>query len=69
MAIPLGHIFSWILINIINKRAFGWSIDFSISYTIILQSLLVAVLGALAAGIYPASKMSKIIPAHALREE
>lgn len=69
LALPLGHIFSWLLINVINKRAFGWSIDFSISPDTILISCLVSVAGAVAAGIYPGFKMSKTLPSAALREE
>lgn len=69
LALPLGHVFSWLLINVINKRAFGWSIDFSFSIKIIIVSCLISVGGAVAAGIYPGFKMSKTLPSAALREE
>lgn len=69
LSFPLGYIFSWVLINVINKRAFGWSIDFVFSLDIVVQAMLVSIIGAVAAGIYPAFKMSGILPAIALREE
>lgn len=69
MSLPLGHIFSWLLINVINKRAFGWSLDFAFSLEVIIKALLVSIIASIAAGIYPAFKMSKISPAQALREE
>lgn len=69
LSIPLGHIFSWVLINVVNKRAFGWTLDFSFSWAVIFQALFVSIAAALAAGIFPAFKMSEISPALALREE
>jgi putative ABC transport system permease protein len=54
---------------VINRRAFGWSIETVIPVEVLLQAVGLAVLAALAAGIYPAWRMSRTPPAPALREE
>lgn len=69
LAIPLGNILAYILINIINRRSFGWSIDFFFMPEYAIQGVVVSVLAAVLAGIYPAYKMSKSSPSVALREE
>lgn len=69
IAIPLGQILALALTNIINKRSFGWSLDFEFSWIIVLQAVGVSVASALLAGLYPAWKMSRTSPAEALRNE
>ncbi len=69
LAIPLGNILAYILINIINRRSFGWSIDFYFMPEYAIQGIFVAVFAAVIAGIYPAYKMSKSSPSEALRDE
>ncbi|MBX3043644.1 MAG: FtsX-like permease family protein [Candidatus Kapabacteria bacterium] len=69
LALPLGNILAYILIHIINRRSFGWSIDFYFIPEYAFQGVLVAIFAAVLAGIYPAYKMSKSSPAIALREE
>lgn len=69
LALPLGNILAYILIHIINRRSFGWSIDYHFIPEYALQGLIVAILAAILAGIYPAYKMSKSSPSAALREE
>lgn len=68
-ALPLGNILAAILIYIINKRSFGWTMQFEILPGILAEALLLSLAAALLAGIYPAYKMSKTSPANALREE
>ncbi|MGD8592665.1 MAG: ABC transporter permease, partial [Gammaproteobacteria bacterium] len=69
LAAPIGIIIAAILILVINHRSFGWSMDITIDPLVLGQSLALAVLAALLAGIYPATRLSKIKPADALREE
>ncbi|MGE5497112.1 MAG: FtsX-like permease family protein [Syntrophothermus sp.] len=69
LSLPLGNLLAWILINIINKRSFGWTLQFSVVPGILLQAFAVSVTAAVIAGLYPALKMSKTPPAFALREE
>ncbi len=69
LAIPLGIFMSIILIQIINIRSFGWSIQMSIDSVTILEAMAIAIGASLLASVYPSWKMSKTSPADALREE
>ena len=69
LAIPLGLGMALMLILVINRRSFGWSMDIHIDPAIIGQTLLLAIVAALIAGLYPAYKMTQTEPALALREE
>lgn len=69
LALPLGLILAYILIVVINRRSFGWTMQITIDPGILLQALLLALIAALLAGVYPASKMARTAPALALREE
>ncbi len=69
LAAPLGLTLGLVLIYVINRRSFGWSLDLSLEPTLFLQALLVALTAALLAGIYPAWKMGRTSPAAALRDE
>jgi putative ABC transport system permease protein len=53
-AIPLGTALAWLLVNVINRRSFGWSMDFIVSAEAVLAAVAMAVAAALLAGIYPA---------------
>ncbi|MDH3420959.1 MAG: FtsX-like permease family protein, partial [Gammaproteobacteria bacterium] len=68
-AVPLGIVMAWVLIKVINRRAFGWQIDMSIAPDILLVSVAFAMGVALLAGIYPAYRAGRSQPAIAMREE
>jgi putative ABC transport system permease protein len=69
LAMPTGLTLSLILIYIINRRSFGWTLQMQVDAAPFIQALAVAVIAALLAGIYPAVKMSKMLTAEALRYE
>ena len=69
MSIPLGLIEAAVLIFVINRKAFGWTMDMQIYPTALGQAALIAIGAALLAGVYPAFRMSRSSPARALREE
>ena len=69
LSIPVGLAMALVLILVVNVRSFGWSMDVHIDPVILLQSVALAVVAALIAGIYPAYSMAKISPAEALRED
>jgi len=69
LAIPVGVMLAAVLVFVINKRSFGWTLQFQLDGGLFLQALLVAVLAALLGGLYPAWRMSRTAPALALREE
>lgn len=68
-AIPLGLMMAWVLIEVINRRAFGWEIDFTVRIEVLAWALLLAVGAALLAGIYPAWSAARTRPALAMRNE
>jgi len=69
LALPLGIAMSQILVSIINVRSFGWSMEYHISSQVLLESLLLAIVAATLAGLYPAVKLGRLSPAEALRHQ
>jgi len=69
LSIPTGIVLSLILIYVINRRAFGWTLHFQFSWEPLVQALIIAVLAAVLAGIYPAVHISRLATADALRGE
>ena len=69
LAVPVGIGLALVLIHVINRRAFGWSIETALSADLLLQAVGLAILAALMAGAYPAWRMARTAPAPALREE
>ena len=68
-AMPLGIAMAWVLIAVINRRAFGWQIDMVIDAGPLLSALFLAVVAAVIAGLYPAWKAASTSPASAMRDE
>ena len=68
-AVPLGIMMAYVLIEVINRRAFGWQIDMSVAPGILLSAVVFAIGAALLAGIYPAARAARSQPATAMREE
>ncbi len=68
-SLPLGLALAYVLIFVINKRSFGWTLQMEVAPAILVQALLLALAAALLAGAYPAYKMAHANPARALREE
>jgi len=69
LALPLAVCIAATLIFVINRRSFGWRMEFVLEPGVLLQGLGLAVLAALLAGIVPAVKLSRLSPAEALRTE
>ena len=68
-AIPLGLVMAGVLIFVINRRAFGWQMDITISWQVLVTALALSIGAALIAGIYPAYRGASAKPALAMREE
>jgi putative ABC transport system permease protein len=68
-AIPAGVLTAVLLITVINRRAFGWQIDFHITAQQFVNAFAVAMIAALVAGLYPAWRMSRAPLASDIREE
>ena len=69
LSIPLGLLISYVLVYVINLRSFGWTLEFMVSPSLLIQAVGLAVGAALLAGIYPSWKMARANPADALRSE
>lgn len=68
-ALPLGLMMSDILIDVINRRSFGWSMLHTLPPNVLLEALLLALGAALVAGLYPMRRVARVRPAEALRGE
>jgi putative ABC transport system permease protein len=64
-AIPLGLGMGWMLIEVINREAFGWRMDIRLPGWALLENLLLGLVAALLASIYPAWRLARmpLIPA------
>jgi putative ABC transport system permease protein len=60
---------SLILIHVINKQSFGWTIQFSFPSRLILEYALLTLGASLAAGLFPAWRASRLHIAEAVRYE
>ncbi len=69
LALPTGFVLSLILVYIINRRSFGWTLQMQVTPGPFLAALAVAVVAALLAGVYPARRMSRIVTSEAIRFE
>jgi putative ABC transport system permease protein len=69
LSIPLGTLQAYILVHVVNRRSFGWSMEMTITPEFLLQALGVSMVAAFLAGIYPSLVISRIPPALALKEE
>lgn len=69
LALPLGWAMSELLIQVINQRAFGWTMARHIPWAEFVQAILLSALAASLAGIWPALKMRRMQVARSLREE
>ncbi len=69
LALPTGVLLAAALIFVINRRAFGWSLPFEVNPWLLLETLALAILAALLAGLYPIWRMARARPADALRTE
>jgi len=69
LAVPSGLLLAAVLVFVINRRSFGWTMGLDPSPAILLQGVALAVLAALLAGLYPAWRMASAEPADTLRDE
>jgi len=68
-AMPTGYILSLILIYIINRRSFGWTLQMEVHPWPFLQALGIAVGASLLAGVIPARRILQRSTADAIRFE
>jgi putative ABC transport system permease protein len=68
-ALPIGTGLALLLVHVINRRSFGWTMDFVLTPQALVSGVSLAVVAALLAGIYPAWRASRIELGAALRED
>jgi putative ABC transport system permease protein len=68
-ALPAGVLTGVLLIEVINRRAFGWQIDLHLNATQFANAFMLAMVAALIAGLYPAWRTGRAPIATEVREE
>ena len=69
VGLVMGYVLSLILIYVINKQSFGWTIDFHTPVGLIAASLAITFLASVAAGLVPARLANQINVAMAIKSE
>lgn len=69
LALPIGMALALVLLFVINVRSFGWTMQFYFAPEEFVQAFAVALVAALAAGLYPAYRIGRLLTARALRSE
>jgi putative ABC transport system permease protein len=69
LAMPLGAALAAVLVFVINQRSFGWTMPLQLAPRALLLAPLLGLASGLAAGLYPAWRAGRVVPAQALREE
>jgi putative ABC transport system permease protein len=69
LSMPAGYALAVILIYVINRRSFGWTLHLEVHPAIFIQAMAVAMAAALLAGVYPAYKMGRMSTAEVIRNE
>ena len=60
VGLATGYVLSWILIYVINKQSFGWTIEFHAPLRLIAVSLSITFLASILAGIFPSRLAGRI---------
>jgi putative ABC transport system permease protein len=69
IGVAMGYVLSWILIYVINKQSFGWTIEFHAPVTTIVISCAITFLAAALAGVIPSRLAARINLAAAVKTE
>jgi putative ABC transport system permease protein len=67
LALPLGLCVAWCLIEIVNVKAFGWRLPFSVFPLELVRLVIVAVLAACIASLIPIVRLARVRPAAFLK--
>ncbi len=66
---PTGVLLAYVLVHVINVRSFGWTMQMRVDPWLLLQALLMSVLAALLAAVYPLLRLRRASVSAALRQE
>jgi len=67
--VALGFVLSLLLIFVINRQSFGWTVQLSIPYEFILQSSAMVLIASLVAGVLPARLAARTLSPSVVRDE
>ena len=67
LSMPVGYVLALILVFIINRRSFGWTLQMQVSVEPFVQAFAIALLAAVLAGLYPALRITRRNTAEAIR--
>jgi putative ABC transport system permease protein len=68
LALPIGLVLAFVMIHVVNRRSFGWTLEMQVGFPLLAQAVLLALGGALLAGVYPSWRMSRTSPSEALAD-
>ncbi|RZU99154.1 FtsX-like permease family protein [Spiribacter vilamensis] len=68
-AVPLGVLLAGLLVFVINRRAYGWTMGFELQVGPVVEGVLLAVVAALLATLYPAWRATRLQIAAGLKGE
>jgi putative ABC transport system permease protein len=69
VGLVLGIALSIVLVFVINKQSFGWTIQFAVPGWFLVQSMGAVILATLIAGLYPAALATRVDPIQSIRAE
>lgn len=70
LALPVGALLAWLLVTVINRRSFGWTLlEVHVPEAVAVEALALAVGAALAAAAYPTWRFARTPMGVALKEE
>jgi putative ABC transport system permease protein len=67
LALPLGMVVAWCLIEVVNVKAFGWRLPLEVFPRQLAQLVVVAILAAFLATLLPAIKLARTKPVTLLK--
>lgn len=68
-SLPLGALLAGLMVHVINRRSFGWSMEIEWTARPFVEAMLLALGAALLAGLVPAWRLGRTDPALALKQE
>lgn len=69
LGVASGLCLAMLLVRVINKQSFGWTVQLTVSFPVLAQAVALAMGAALVAGYWPARWVSRQVPADGLRYE
>jgi putative ABC transport system permease protein len=69
LSLPTGYLLAVILVDVINVRSFGWTMRLVAGPSVFAQALLLSVLAAVLASLYPLRRLERMALSAALRQE